>query len=76
MTADFRRSELPATSGLHREIGEILTGAGRIERSFGDVSRGIDLNPDADANDTLNGSEGFLGNVGQNLLEDFTAYRR
>ncbi len=72
MAADFRRSELPAASGLQREIGEVLTGAGRIEGSFGDVSRGIDLNPDADTDDTLNSRERFLGNVGQNLLEDFT----
>ena len=64
---------MPAAGGFESKVGKILTGAGRIERSLGDVARGIDVNPDADANDSLNGGEGFFGDVGQNLLEDLTA---
>ncbi len=57
------------------KIGEILTRAGRIERGLGDVARGIDMNAHADADDTLNRCEGFRGDIGQSLLEDFTTRR-
>jgi hypothetical protein len=73
VTCGFRRTELPAARGFQCEIGEIRTGSGRIERSLGDIPCGIDLHADADADYSMNGSEGFRGGVGQNLIEDFTA---
>ncbi len=61
---------------MQGEVGEILAGAGRIERGIGDVAGGIDVNADGDADHAMNGGEGFLGDVGQNLVEDFTARER
>lgn len=76
VAADFGGSELPTAGGLQGEIGEILAWAGRIERGIGDVAGGIDVNADGDANDSMNGGEGFRRGVGQNLVEDFTALGR
>src|SRR5256885_929936 len=76
VAADFGRSKLPAARGFQSKVGEILTGAGRIERSLGDVARWIDVNPDADANDTPNGGARLLGDVRQSLVENFTARGR
>ena len=67
---------MPAAGGFEGEIGKILTRAGRIERGVGDVAGGIDVNADGDANDSVDGVQGFLGGVGQNLVEDFTARGR
>ena len=69
----FRRGELPAACGFQGKISEILTGAGRIECCLGDISSGIDLHADADADNPLNGGEGFFGDVRQNLIENFAA---
>lgn len=76
MAPHFRRGELPAARGLLCEIGEVFAGAWRIERCAGDVPRGIDLNAHTDADHTLNGGAGLLGDIGQNLVEDFTARGR
>ena len=76
MSADVGGIELPLAGGFQGEIGKILTRTGRIERGFGDVAGGIDVDADSDANDSADGVEGFLGGVGQNLVEDFTASGR
>ena len=76
VAADFGGGELPPAGGLQGEVGEILAWAGRIERGIGNVAGGIDVNADGDANDSVDGAEGFLGGVGQNLVEDFTARGR
>ena len=55
---------MPAAGGFEGEIGKILTRAGRIECGIGDVAGGIDVDADSDANDSVNGVEGFLGCVG------------
>ncbi len=75
MTAHLGRNKLPAAGGLLSEIGEILTGAGRIELRLRDVACGIDMNAHADADDSPNRCEGFRGDIGQDLLENFTARR-
>jgi hypothetical protein len=67
---------LPAAGGLESQVGEILTGAGGIEQSFRNIARGVDVNADADAHDALNGGASLLGDLGQNLFEDFTALGR
>ena len=67
---------MPAAGGFESKVGEILTGATRIERGFRNVARGVDVNADADPNDALNGGAGFLGCLGQDLFEDFTARGR
>jgi len=58
---------------MQSEIGEILAGSRRIEPRFGYVARGIDLYAHTDAHNSMNGSEGFFGSVGQNLLEDLSS---
>ena len=67
---------MPAAGGFESKVGEILTGAGGIERGFRNIARGVDVNADADAHDALNGGAGLLGDLRQNLFEDFTALGR
>lgn len=64
---------MPPASPIQGKIGEVLAWAPRIECGFGDIACGIDLDANADADGPLNGGAGFLGDVGQDLLEDFTA---
>ncbi len=76
VTAHFGRSELPAAGGFESKVGKILTGATRIERGFSNIACGVDVHADADAHDALNGGASLLGDLGQNLFEDFTARGR
>ena len=76
VSAYFGRSELPAASRLQSEVGEILARPRRIEPGLSYIACGVHLNAHADSDDSMNGSEGVLGSVGQNLLEDFRACRR
>src|SRR5260370_42320837 len=66
------RSKLPAARCLQGEIGKVSAGAGSIERSFRDVSRGIYVNANRDAHGALNGGASSVGDFGQNLFENFT----
>src|SRR5260370_24473462 len=70
------RSKLPAARCLQGEIGKVSAGAGSIERSFRDVSRGIHVNANRDAHGALNGGTSSLGDFRQNLFEDLTASGR
>ena len=72
----FRRGELPAADGLQREIGEILARAGGIEFGLRNISSGLDVDADSNANFALNRVASFFGNVGQDLVQDFAARER
>ena len=64
----FRCGKFPAAGGLESEIGEILARAGRIEFGLGNISRGLNVDADADAHFALNGTASSVGDVGQYLL--------
>src|SRR6266571_3185593 len=76
VSVDLRCSELPAAGGVQCEVGEIRARAGRIRFRLRNAARGIDVNADGDTHGSVNGVPRFLGNVRQNLVEDFTARGR
>ena len=67
----FRRIEFPAAHGFQSDVGEILARAGIGEIGFGDVAGSVDVGQDADAHFAGNRGEGFVGDVGQDLVEHF-----
>ena len=72
----FRCGEFPAAGGLDSEIGEIFARAGRIEFGLGDISSGLDVDADGDAHFAMNGAASFVGDVGQDLFQDFSVRGR
>ena len=71
VTVHFGGGEFPAAGRLQSEIGEIFARAGGIEFGLGDVSAGLDVGADRDAHFALNSAASSIGDVGQNLVEDF-----
>ena len=72
----FRCGEFPAAGGLESEIGEILAWAGGIQVGLGDISAGLDVDADADAHFAMNGAASFVGDIGQDLFQDFSVRGR
>lgn len=72
----FRCREFPATGGLESQIGEILARPGGIEFGLGDISRRLDVDADRHADFAVNGAASFVGDVGQDLFQDFTVRGR
>jgi hypothetical protein len=71
VAVEFGGGEFPTAGGLDGEVSEIFAGARSIELGGGDVARGLDVNADGDADFALDSGAGFVGDVGQNLIEDF-----
>ena len=72
----FRCGEFPAAGSLESEIGEILARAGGIQVGLGDISARLDVDADADAHFAMNGAASFVGDIGQDLFQDFTVRGR
>ena len=73
VAVDFGGGEFPAAGGLQGEIREIFAGAGPVEFGCGNVAGRVYVDVDADADGAVNGGASFIGDGGQNLVEDFTA---
>jgi len=70
-TGHFGGIEFPAAHGFQSDVGEILARAGIGEIGFGDVAGSVDVGQDADADFAGNRGKGFVGDVGQDLVEHF-----
>ena len=73
VAVDFGGGEFPAAGGLQGQIGEIFAGAGPVEFGCGNVAGWVYVDADPDANSAVNGGASFIGDGGQNLVENFTA---
>jgi len=69
--AHFGRSEFPAAEGFLRSVRKILAGSRILEFGRGNVACGIDVGAESHADFAGNRGQRFVGDVGQNLIEDF-----
>src|SRR5580704_6318660 len=71
---EFGGGKFPELGGFQGAVGEILAGAGSVERRFGYVTRFVDVDFDGEANLAVDCVSGFLRGVGQDLLNDFAVH--
>ena len=76
VAVQFGGGEFPAAGSFQSEIGEIPARAGGIEFGLGDVSSGLDVDADGNANFALDGAASFFRDVGQDLVQDFSVRGR